>query len=101
MKVASLTSVKNELSRYVDEVRRGGRVRILVRGVPVADIVPVESSVEDSADGFSAEELVDLEKRGVIRRGSSSSSAELSRPGPRVGGDAGVRAVLAERRSGR
>lgn len=101
MKVASLTNVKNELSRYVDEVRRGGRVRILVRGVPVADIVPVESSFDDGAGGFSAEELVDLEKRGVIRRGSTSASVELSRPGPRVGGDAGVRAVLAERRAGR
>jgi len=101
MKVASLTNVKNDLSRYVEEVRRGGRVRILLRGVPVADIVPVAAPHDEQEGGFSAEELLDLEKRGVIRRGSLRASAELSRPGPRVGGDAGVRAVISERRAGR
>ena len=101
MKVASLTDVKNDLSRYVEQVRRGARVRILVRGVPVADIVPVAPSAEDEDEGFSGEELADLEKRGIIRRGSARDSAELSRPGPRVGGDAGVRAVISERRAGR
>ena len=43
MKVANLADVKNDLSRFVAQVRRGGRVRILVRGVPAADLVPVGS----------------------------------------------------------
>lgn len=101
MKVANLTDVKNDLSRYVEQVRRGARVRILVRGVPVADIIPVAPSSDQESGSFSGEELADLEKRGIIRRGSARGSAELSRPGPRVGGDAGVRAVLSERRTGR
>jgi prevent-host-death family protein len=101
MKVASLTKVKNELSRYVDEVRRGSRVRILVRGVPAADLVPLTSDASTPGDGFSGEEVADLEARGVIRRGKRGRCAELDRPGPKVGNDAGTRALLDERRAGR
>jgi prevent-host-death family protein len=79
MRVANLSDVKNDLSRYVDHVKRGGRVRILVRGLPAADIVPVE----DEPAGWSAEED-DLERRGLIRRGKPGVARELLRAGPRV-----------------
>ena len=101
MKIASLTEVKNELSRFVEEVRRGGRVRILVRGVPVADLVPLEPAALAGGHGFSAEEVAELEARGVIRQGRPGRCIELERPGPRVGKDAGTRALLDERRTGR
>ncbi len=38
MKVVNLSEAKNNLSRYVEQARRGERVRILVRGVPVAQL---------------------------------------------------------------
>src|SRR3989442_975229 len=100
MKVAPLSEIKNALSRYVDHVRRGGRVRILVRGIPAADLVPVAAPAGKAESGWTEAEIADLERRGVIRRGSGKASKELDRPGPRVGGAAGTRALFAERREG-
>jgi prevent-host-death family protein len=99
VKLANLSDVKNDLSRYVDSVRKGGRVRILVRGVPAADLVPV---VEHGSDtGFSAAEASELERQGVIRRGKAGWPKELDRPGPRVPGRAAIDGVIRERRQGR
>lgn len=79
MKVAKLSEVKNELSRYVELVRKGGRVRILVSGVPAADIVPID---EASADWTP--DLIALERSGSIRRGKAGVARELLKAGPRV-----------------
>src|SRR5256885_12748032 len=81
MAAAKLSDVKNDLSRYVARARRGERIRILVRGVPVAEIGPIESA----RDGDDDEEarLADLERRGVIRRGSGGLAARVPQPGPR------------------
>ncbi len=101
MRIAKLSDVKNDLSRYVAQVRRGGSVRILVRGVPVADLVPIASGAEQGADDA---ELAELEKLGLARRGSAldaRTERELEQPGPRVSQGGAVEALLAERRSGR
>jgi prevent-host-death family protein len=101
MRIANLADVKNSLSRYVAQVRRGSTVRILVRGVPAADLVPVESRGEAGADDA---ELADLEKLGWARRGSAVGARgerELERPGPRVRTGRAVEMLVAERRSGR
>jgi prevent-host-death family protein len=102
MKIANLAEVKNDLSRFVAEVRRGGRVRILVRGVPAADLVPVEMSTANELDGA---ELSELETLGLVRRGAGHEAEadmrELERPGPRVRGGRAVDALLAERNAGR
>ena len=97
MKVANLARVKDDLSRYVDYVRRGGRVRILVHGVPAAELIPV-SIVEGSDDDEA--ELSELERRGVVRRGTGRFPRELLRPGPRWGGKPLSEIVLEERKSG-
>ena len=96
MKTASLTDVKNGLSHYVDHVRHGGRVRILSRGVPVADIVPVAEGATSS--GEDRWDLDALERQGTARSGPGGACPELDRPGPRVRGNAGVAALLADRR---
>ncbi len=80
MKTANLSEVKDRLSAYVEMVREGERVRILVRGVPAADLVPVEMDLEDE------EWLVELERRGVIRRGTAPLDPMLFEPGPKVSG---------------
>jgi prevent-host-death family protein len=97
MKVAPLTRVKNELSRYVEHVRRGGRVRILVHGVPAADLVPVA----DSTSGALDPGLAELERRGVVRRGEGGIPPEILRPGPRIRGAGLSRTVIEERTRGR
>jgi prevent-host-death family protein len=97
VKVANLTDVKDELSRYVEYVRRGERVRILVRGTPVADLVPVSEQAEGPGEEWTDEELSDLERKGVIRRGSGPFPAELLKPGPAVKGADAVGALIEER----
>jgi prevent-host-death family protein len=101
MQIANLSDVKNDLSRYVAQVRRGGSVRILVRGVPVADLVPIE---QGSERGSEDAQLAELERLGLARRGSAIGASDeraLERPGPRVSGGRAVEVLLAERRSGR
>src|SRR5262249_30686419 len=99
VKKASLSEVKNDLSRYVDHVRRGGRVRILVRGVPAADLVPGSRGGE--GDAAEDPRLGDLERRGLIRRGDADVAPEILRPGPRLGKKSLAEALIDERREGR
>lgn len=94
--MAKLSEVKDGLSRYVERVRRGDRVRILVRGVPAADLVPVPDAGTDPDPS-----LAELERAGVIRRGRGGVPAEILRPGPRGRGRPLSRDLIDERRSGR
>jgi antitoxin (DNA-binding transcriptional repressor) of toxin-antitoxin stability system len=75
MESAKLSDVKDGLSRYVEKVRKGGTVRILVRGVAVADLVPVVADDDE-----------------VI------AEKELLTPGPKVKGPPPSEAIVAERR---
>lgn len=99
--MANLSDVKNDLSRYVAQVRRGGSVRILLRGVAVADLVPL---VGGSEQGGDEAELAELERAGLARRRAAldaSTERSLDRPGPRIRGGRAVETLLAERRAGR
>jgi prevent-host-death family protein len=98
VKAIKLSDAKNNLSRYVDRVRQGERLRILVRGVPAADLVPVADWDEGTdTDG----RLADLERRGLLRRGTGQFPEALLQPGPRAGGRALSEEVVEERRAGR
>ena len=99
MAAAKLSDVKNDLSRYVARARRGERIRILVRGVPVAEIGPIDSSREPARDDEAR--LADLERRGIIRRGRGGIEAGILKPGPRPHGRATSELLIEERRSGR
>ena len=98
MLIESLTNAKNQLSRLIERVRRGERVRILVNGVPAADLVPVgehESSPSSDALGLSV-----LEKEGVIRRGAGAMPTSLLEPAPTAKG-APLTTLLREERDER
>src|SRR5258705_7544978 len=75
MKQAKIATLKNNLSRYLDHVRRGGSVIVLDRDRPVARLVPLP---HEGAGGAS-ERLARLEPQGLIRRGTGTPSA-----GPRA-----------------
>jgi len=98
MKVAKLTDVKNELSRYVDQVRRGGRVRILVQGVAAADLVPVQLDTKGNNGNAM---LDDLERRGMIQRGRGTFPKELLREAPAAKGRPASTELIASRRAAR
>jgi prevent-host-death family protein len=94
MEMVNIADAKMHLSRYVERVRRGARVRISVRGVPVAELVPLEpaSAVDDDATTLK------LERAGIIRRGEGGLPKELLRPGPRSAGRPASEMIVEERR---
>jgi prevent-host-death family protein len=97
VKVVKISDAKNHLSRHLEYVRRGGRIRIVDRDTPVADLVPIEAALGDGDDDVL---LADLERRGLVTRGRSVAlPAELLKPGP-GGRDAAVLAALLEERRG-
>jgi prevent-host-death family protein len=96
MKMVSLSEAKANLSRHVERVRHGESVRIQVRGVPVAELVPIG----DRAQG-DAGELQELERAGLVRRGRGAFPDAILKPGPAARGKGVMAALLDERRAGR
>jgi len=99
MKRAKISELRDRLSQYLDHVRAGGRVLVLDRNRPIAEIVPIrDPSATTSAD---ADRLASLEREGIIRRGTGKPPVllppeELPGEGARV-----LDAVLEERENGR
>ena len=98
MKVANLSDVKDDLSRYVDYVRKGGRVRVLVRGLPAADLVPVSAASAGGSADWNAD-LAELERQGMIRRGHGRVPREILKRGPRLRGASMMETIAEDRRS--
>jgi antitoxin (DNA-binding transcriptional repressor) of toxin-antitoxin stability system len=102
VKQVNISDAKNNLSRYLELVKQGGRIRILDRDVPVADLVPI---VPDSSDD-DGRLIADLVRRGLVRPGEPGPlPPELLRAGPkgrrRRAGARVLEALLEERESGR
>ena len=98
MKEAKISDVKNHLSRYLALVRRGEVIRILHRDRPVAQIVPI--SEKGSERPVGGEALADMERKGLIRRGSGRIDPDILDKNP-PGKPCGVLAALLEEREGR
>ena len=64
MQTASITQLKNSLSAYLRDVRAGEEVLITDRGRPIARLAPF--SRFDSME----EHLEELERRGLLKRGT-------------------------------
>jgi len=92
--------MKNNLSRYLAYVRRGGRVTIYNRGTPVAELVPARSAAADEPGDRLAANAERLAREGIVRRGSGEAVATLLTPpeGPPSGV---LDALLEDRASGR
>ena len=73
MTTVSISELKANLSRYLREVRRGGEVQVLDRGVPVARLVPVTTGGDDDI----RERLI---AEGVVRPGRGGVGALLREP---------------------
>jgi len=98
MREAKISEIKNHLSRYLSLVRKGEVVRILDRDRPVAQIVPITEAAGGRTVG--AEALAEMERKGLIRRGSGRIDPEIiDKPPP--GKPCGVLAALLEEREGR
>jgi prevent-host-death family protein len=98
MKMVSLSEAKAHLSRHVERARHGESVRIQVRGVPVAELVPIR---DESSGNIDEGDLRALERAGLVRRGRGQIPALIFKPGPSVRGKGLVATLLDERRTGR
>ena len=95
-----MSELKNNLSRYLSYVRRGGTVRVYDRDRAVAELVPI-GRVSTTGSAELDVVLEDLERKGVVRRGTGELPADfLTRPLPRARRSV-VEALLDERREGR
>lgn len=101
MKKTNISTLKRDLSRYIDYVRKGGVVRVFDRDTPVADIVPMARRAKGSDDALEAM-IERLERQGVVvRRGTGRfDPAVVSRPPVKTRRSV-VDALLEERREGR
>jgi antitoxin (DNA-binding transcriptional repressor) of toxin-antitoxin stability system len=70
MKKASVSDLKNQISRYLDYVKHGETVLVLDRSVPVAELKPVTGK-------SSSGKLLALERKGIIRLGSGKISEKF------------------------
>ena len=99
MKTASISEAKNQLSAYLDLVKRGETVLITDRNVPVARIVPLDPITKGNNEAWFRE----MERKGIIKPPRKRGVAKLLlTPPPKFSKDASVlEALLDERRNGR
>ena len=101
VKKTNISTLKRDLSQYIDYVRKGGIVRVFDRQTPVADIVPMARRSKASDETIEAM-IERLERQGsVIRRGTGRIDPSVLRHRPLKTRRSVVEAILEERREGR
>ena len=92
MRTVNVATLKNNLSRYLRDVRRGEEILIRDRNVPIAKIVPLSSTDDSEA------ELLELAAQGLIKlcEGPLPDSF-FDLPGPNISVDEIVAVIRAER----
>jgi antitoxin (DNA-binding transcriptional repressor) of toxin-antitoxin stability system len=97
VKTVKIGELKNNLSRFLSYVRRGGTVRVFDRETAVADLVPCRPVGDTDSDAM----LADLERAGVLRRGTRGLSAKFARRRLPKAKASVVKALLDDRREDR
>jgi antitoxin (DNA-binding transcriptional repressor) of toxin-antitoxin stability system len=98
MKYAKIGQLRDGLSRYLDEVREGSEILVLDRDRPVARLVPAGGSAP--VPGGDEGRLLDLERRGLLRRGKGRYPAVLKRGRPLAVRGSVLADLRSERESG-
>ena len=98
MKKAGIAELKNNLSRYLDQVKNGESILVMDRNHPVAQITPLHKAAGGAVERDGR--LSRLERKGLIRRGSGGPARWVTkRRLVKVPGSV-LQDVLDERRSG-
>ena len=79
MKTVSITELKAHLSKYLREVRRGGEIHVLERGVPVARLTPLPGADASLTTNDQADRQR-LIRAGILRAGSGNMASLLKAP---------------------
>lgn len=93
MKKAKISDLKNNLSRYLDLVRKGEIVEILDRDIPIAVIISISEVEGKSREG----KILELERKGVLRRGNPSLLNSLKKTPPPGKLTGALKSLLQER----
>jgi antitoxin (DNA-binding transcriptional repressor) of toxin-antitoxin stability system len=95
---AKISELKNRLSHYLARVRRGESILVLDRDRVIARIEPAGRSPSEPTD--DSRWLDELERRGVVRRGTRPLPRGWLARRPKLKADL-LRALLDEREEGR
>lgn len=96
MRTATVSKLKASLSEYLRQVKAGEEVLVTERGKPVAKLTPAVTHRE------VPEELVEMEKQGVIRLAAEKLPKDFWKmPRPKDPKGLVLKALLREREEGR
>jgi len=98
MKKAAIAELKDNLARYLERVKDGETVLVVDRNQPIAQIIPLRKTARRAASGNGR--LARLERKGLIRRGSSEPDQWLVKHRPVNVSGSVLQDLLDERRSG-
>lgn len=101
MKRVKISELRDRLSRYLQEVRRGETIEIVDRNVPVARVIPIVAAGGKGRkqDDAGIERLL---KSGHVKSGPLKGVPEILKRVPSGSPRSGVLdALLSERRTGR
>jgi len=93
MRTTNIAELKNHLSSFLADVKRGEEILISDRNQPIAKIVPLHNTAD-----FSAEELA-LAAAGILRLPEESEICEsfLKEKRPNLKSETAIKAVVDER----
>lgn len=92
MKTANIAQLKNGLSKYLEEVKRGGQVLVSERNVPFAKIVPI-----DYTDDYDAEQAELIAQGLMIPAKEKLPDSFWEEDLPFVEGNRAIEVLLEER----
>jgi len=93
MRTTNIAELKNHLSSFLADVRRGEEILISDRNQPIAKIVPLHNTAD-----FSAEELA-LAAAGILRLPEESKvlNSFLKEKRPDLKSETAIKAIIDER----
>jgi antitoxin (DNA-binding transcriptional repressor) of toxin-antitoxin stability system len=77
MAMVRIADLKNNLSRHMAVVKRGGQITVLERDTPVARIIPfnpAEGADGEASEPAVAERMSDLARQGVLTLGDAPAA---------------------------
>ena len=100
MRTANVGTLRNNLSKYLEMVRKGETIEILDRKTPVARLTPIEPSMKPSK-GSRSPWMEQLIREGRVRPPLAKLPADFFDKLPGNKSARVVDALLEERRTGR
>jgi prevent-host-death family protein len=82
MQMVKIADLKNNLSKHLTRVRRGGMLTVLDRNAPIARIVPIDHGQAGGTE--PSERLAELVRKGVVTPGDPGRLARWIADNPPI-----------------